>query len=172
MKRIFCTICLLAVCFGFAYAQEKTDAEKMKNDRITNMQLNLKLTPQEAKLFWPAYRQFLDNEIKYHEAYRKNLEKRGIVLKEPGKNKEMIEKLSDKDLSYLQDQKFELRKNMHNLELSFYKKVKTLLTPRHIQDFYNIDEKYKRDMISKRKTEAEKKKAEGPSPVNPGVKRR
>lgn len=171
MKRIFCTICLLAVCFGFAYAQEKTDAEKMKNERIANMQLNLKLTPQEAKLFWPAYRQFLDNEIKYHEAYRLNLEKRGIRLKEHGKNKEMIDKLSDKDLSYLQDQKFELRKNMHNLQLSFYKKIKSILTPRHIQDFYNIDEKFKREMVLKKQNEAEKKSTT-PSQVNPGVKRR
>lgn len=171
MKRIFCTICLLAVCFGFAYAQEKTDAEKMKNERITNMQLNLKLTPQEAKVFWPAYKQFLDNEIKYHEAYRQNLEKRGIRLKEHGKNKEMIDKLSDKDLSYLQDQKFELRKNLHNLELSFYKKIKSILTPRHIQDFYNIDEKFKREMVSKKRSETEKKST-APNQVNPGVKRR
>ena len=171
MKRIFCTICLLAVCFGFAYAQEKTDAEKIKNERITNMQLNLKLTPQEAKVFWPVYKQFLSNEIKYHEAYKQNLEKRGIRLKEHGKNKEMIEKLSDKDLSYLQDQKFELRKNMLNLELSFYKKIKSVLTPRHIQEFYNIDEKFKRDMIAKRKGEAEKKST-APSQVNSGVKRR
>jgi len=171
MKRIFCTICLLAVCFGFAYAQEKKDAETLKNERIANMQLKLKLTPQEANLFWPAYRQFLSNEIKYHEAYRKNLEKRGINLKEPGKNKEMIEKLSDKDLTYLQDQKFELRKNMLNLELSFYKKIKPMLTPRHIQDFYNIDEKYKREMVSKKRAEAEKKSIT-PKQVNPGVKRR
>ena len=171
MKRIFCTICLLAVCFGFAYAQEKTDAEKMKNERIANMQLNLKLSPQEVNMFWPAYRQFLSNEIKYHETYRKNLEKRGIKLKEPGKNKEMIDKLSDKDLSYLQDQKFELRKNMLNLELSFYKKIKTMLTPRHIQDFYNIDEKFKREKVSKKRADAEKKSVT-PSQVNPGVKRR
>jgi len=171
MKRIFCTICLLAVCFGFAYAQEKTDSEKMKKERIRNMQLNLKLTAQESKLFWSAYGQFLDNEIKYHEAYKKNLEKRGIKLKAPGKNKEVIEKLSDKDLAYLQDQKFELRKNMHNLELSFYKKLKSILTPRHIQDFYNIDEKFKREMVSKRKAEAEKKDT-APNQVNGGVKKR
>ena len=171
MKRLFCTICLLAVCFGFAYAQEKTDAEKMKNERITNMQLNLKLTAQESKVFWPEYKKFLNSEIKYHETYKQNLEKRGINLKDHGKNKEMIEKLSDKDLSYLQDQKFELRKNIFNLELSFYKKLKTMLTPRHIQEFYNIDEKFKREMVSKRKGEAEKKSTT-PSQVNGGVKRR
>jgi len=171
MKRIFCTICLLAVCFGLAQAQEKSNTEILKKERIQNMQLNLKLTAEESKVFWPAYKQFLDNEIKCHETYRQNLEKRGIRLNEPGKNKEIIDKLSDKNLSYLQDQKFELRKNMLNLELAFYKKLKTMLTTRHIQDFYQIDEKFKRTMVSKKKIEGEKKST-APSQVNGGVKRR
>ncbi len=171
MRRLFCTICLLAVCLGLAQAQEKADVEKMKKDRMDNMRLNLKLTSEEAKLFWPAYGQFLNSEIKCHETYKQNLSKHGINLKEPGKNKEVIEKLSDKNLTYLQDQKFELRKNLLNLELSFHKKLKTMLTPRHVQDFYQIDEKYKRSMVSKRKSDAEKK-ITAPSQVNGGVKRR
>ena len=173
MKRLFFTICLVAVGLFIAQAQNKVDTEKMRKERIENMRMNLKLTTQEGKTFWSAYDQFLRNEIKLHETFKQNLAKQGIRLNEPGKNKEIIAKLSDKQLTYLQDQKFELRKNILNLEASFYKKLKSMLTPRHIQDFYNIDEKYKRSLVSKKQVEAEKKKATvDPTSVNPGKKKR
>jgi len=172
MKRILFTVCLMAACLVYVQAQVKTDKEKMIKDRVEYMRTNLKLSAAEGKTFWSAYNQYLQNEFKCHETYKQNLAKQGIRLNEPGNNKEIIEKLSDKKLTYLQDQKFELRKNLLSLETNFYKKLKTILTPRHIQDFYNIDEKYKRAMVSKKKMEAEKKTAIDPGSVNAGKKRR
>lgn len=173
MKRLFFTICIIAAGLLYTQAQVKAEPEKILKDRMENMRSNLKLSAVEGKQFWPAYEQFLRDEIKCHETYKKNLEKQGIRLNEPGKNKEIIEKLSDKQLTYLQDQRFELRKNLLNLENNFYKKMKTMLTPRHIQDFYNIDKKYKRALIAKKTTKEEPKATTAdPSPVNPGKKRR
>lgn len=172
MKRLLSTICLLAICFGLTQAQTKVDSEKMIKERVENMRANLKLSSAEAKAFYPAYEQFLRNEIKCHETYKQNLAKKGIKLNAPGQNKEIIESLKDDQLSYLQDQKFELRKNILNMETSFYKKLKTMLTPRHIQNFYNIDDKYKRQIIAKRQSENSEKKAIDPSSVNSGKKRR
>ncbi|MCR4681269.1 MAG: hypothetical protein K5636_06640 [Bacteroidales bacterium] len=172
MKRLLSTICLLAICFGLTQAQTKVDSEKMIKERVENMRANLKLSSAEAKAFYPAYEQFLRNEIKCHETYKQNLAKKGIKLNAPGQNKEIIESLKDDQLSYLQDQKFELRKSILNMETSFYKKLKTMLTPRHIQNFYNIDDKYKRQIIAKRQSEKSEKKAIDPSSVNSGKKRR
>lgn len=172
MKRLLSTICLLAICFGLTQAQPKVDSEKMIKGRVENMRANLKLSSAEAKAFYPAYEQFLRNEIKCHETYKQNLAKKGIKLNAPGQNKEIIESLKDDQLSYLQDQKFELRKSILNMETSFHKKLKTMLTPRHIQNFYNIDDKYKRQIIAKRQSENSEKKAIDPSSVNSGKKRR
>ena len=172
MKRLLSTVCLLALCFGLVQAQTKTDPEKLIKERMDNMRSNLKLSTAEAKAFYPAYEQFLKNEIKCHETYKQNLAKQNIKLNSPGSNKEIIETLSDKQLSYLQDQKFELRKSILTQETNFYKKLKTMLTPRHIQNFYNIDEKYKRSMVSKKKAEASEKKEINPASVNGGKKRR
>ena len=172
MKRLLSTICLLAICFGLTQAQTKVDSEKMIKERVENMRANLKLSSAEAKAFYPAYEQFLRNEIKCHETYKQNLAKKGIKLNAPGQNKEIIESLKDDQLSYLQDQKFELRKSILNMETSFYKKLKTMLTPRHIHNFYNIDDKYKRQIIAKRQSENSEKKAIDPSSVNSGKKRR
>jgi hypothetical protein len=101
-------------------------------------------------------------------SYRKNLEKQGIKLGSPGTNKEIIDKLTDKQLSYLQDQKFELRKTLLTLETTYYKKYKNILTPKHIQELYNLEYKYKREMTQKKK-EAKK---DTTGPVNTGKKKR
>ena len=78
MKRLFFTICLVAVGLFIAQAQNKVDTEKMRKERIENMRMNLKLTTQEGKTFWSAYDQFLRNEIKLHETFKQNLAKQGI----------------------------------------------------------------------------------------------
>ena len=100
--------------------------------------------------------------------YRKNLEKQGIKLGAPGTNKEIIENLTDKQLTYLQDQKFELRKTLLNLETTYYKKYKSILTPKHIHDLYNLEYKYKRGLTQKKK-EANK---DTTGPVTTGKKKR
>ena len=169
MKRIFALALIFAASILFIQAQEKPDANKIVKERMSNMKTNLKLTAAEGKVFWTAYEQFLRSEVKIQETYRSNLEKQGIRLNAPGQNKDVIAKLSDKQLLYLQDQKFELRKNMLNLETTFYKKIKGTLTPRHIQDFYNLDQKCKRCMVDKQKSCSTESQT---GPVNAGKKRR
>jgi len=168
MKRIAFAICLVALCLGSLFAQEKPDTEKMIKERIANMRANLKLNANESKTFWTAYEQFLRSEIKYHETYRTNLEKKGIKSC-PGCTSS-CESMSDAQLTYMRDQRFELRKNLLTLETNFYKKLKTMLTPRHINDFYNIDEKFKRSKVSQKSCSS--KSSSAPAPVNGGKKKR
>ena len=115
--------------------------------------------------------QYLKDERAIMDNYRKNLEKQGIKLGAPGTNKEMVEKLSDKQLTYLQDQKFDMRKKMLDLEYSYYKKFKTMLTPQTLQKLYNLEYKYKRTLTAKTKDE-KKKKTEEVGTVNTGKKKR
>ena len=75
MKRIFIIAALLTFGVVAAFAQEKLDANKMIQNRVSYMKGALKLSAAESKAFWPAYEQFLRNEIKLHETYRKNIEK-------------------------------------------------------------------------------------------------
>jgi transposase len=169
MKRLFVLVCLLAAFSFSIQAQEKEDGNKIVKARMENMRNKLKLTSAESKVFWTAYEQYLRSEVKAFETYKTNLSKRGIKLNSVGQNKEVIERLNDSQLTYLHDQKFELRKNLLNLESGFYKKIKGTLTPRHIQEFFDIDEKFKRDMASKKKAAPEEKPV---GPINSGVRRR
>lgn len=140
----------------------------MVKERLNYMRTNLTLSGSENQNFWKVYEEYLNAELKAMDTYRKNLEKQGIKLGASGTNKEIIDKLNDKQLTYLQDQKFELRKNLLNLENSYYKKYKAILSPKTIQNFYNLEYRYKKTLTSKKK----EVKKEDAGPVNTGKKKR
>lgn len=149
------------------FAQEKSPAVMVK-ERLNYMRANLTLSATENQSFWKVYEEYLQAELKAMDTYRKNLEKQGIKLGIPGTNKEIIANLTDKQLSYLQDQKFELRKNLLNLETTYYKKYKTILSPRTLQNLYDTEYKYKKSLTSKKQD----MKKEPAGPVNAGKKKR
>jgi len=155
MKRLFIIAAIFTFGMFAAFAQEKPDVNKMVQTRVSYMKNNLKLSATESKAFWPAYEQFLRSEIKLHEAYRTNIEKKGIKANCPNcptcdENKSCDE-LTNEQITYLFDQKFELKKNMLNLETNFYKKIKAILTPKNLQEFYKKDERFKRNMTASNK---------------------
>ena len=168
MKKLWILLLVAALCASTSlFAQEK-NPKTMIQERLTFMKSNLTLSGQENQSFWKVYEEYLNAEMKIMTTYRKNLEKQGIKLGAPGTNKEAITKLNDKQLTYLQDQKFEMRKNLLNLETSYYKKFKTILKPHTIQNMYDLEYKFKKTMTNKKKEE----KKQDPVFVNPGKKKR
>lgn len=170
MKRVLITLTVMALCATTALYAQESNAKTMIQKRIAYMKEHVQLSSKETQSFWKVYEEYLNAEAKAMETYRKNLEKQEIKLGAPGTNKEVIDKLSDKQITYLQDQKFELRKTLLNLETTYYKKYKAILTPRHLQDLYNAEYQYKRLLTAKKK-EA-KNKEEISAPVNAGKKKR
>ena len=168
MKKQWILLIVAALCVSTSlFAQEKSP-KTMVQERLAYIQKNLTLSGKENQSFWKVYEEYLNAEMKIMTNYRKNLEKQGIKLGAPGTNKEMIAKLNDKQLTYLQDQKFEMRKNILNLETSYYKKYKAILNPHTIQKLYDLEYKYKKTMTEKKK---EVKKDEQMF-INPGKKKR
>ncbi len=133
-----------------AQEKEKPDVNKMVEGRVDNMKSQLNLTDAESKTFWTAYEQYLQSEVKYHGTFVSNLEKKGIKGCCPN-CPSGCDDLTDTQITYLYDQKLELRKDLLNLESSFHKNIKSILTPKHLQEFYKIDERYKRGFIDKGK---------------------
>jgi lipopolysaccharide export LptBFGC system permease protein LptF len=149
MKKILLTLTLVLCGVWIASAQNPTtDVEKKIQNRVAFMKEHLKLNATEAKTFWAEYEKYLRSEINYHETFRKNLESKKI--KYDPRNKESIESVSSDQITYMMDQKMELKKNLSALEASFYKKIKTILTPRHLFDFYTYDEQFKRNAIAQK----------------------
>ena len=169
MKKTWITLIVLAMCATTTLFAQERNPKQMVQDRIAYMKANVPMSGKETQNFWPVYEEFLKAEMKAMDSYRKNLEKQGIKLGAPGTDKEIIEKLDDKQLTYLQDQKFELRKNLLTIETNYHKKFKAILTPQHLQDLYNKEYTYKKQLTNKKK---EAKKSEPTGPVNAGKKKR
>lgn len=149
MKRIFIFIALVALSITISFAQEKPDANKMVQERLMNMKNKLKLDANESKVFWQSYEQYVRAEIKAHATFKTNLEKQGIKHNCPNcAGNENVE-MTDAQIKYFYDQKFELRKKLLDNDLAFHKKVKTILSPKHMQSFYKIDEQFKRNLAKK-----------------------
>ncbi len=168
MRKLWITLIMVLIGASTALFAQVKNPQTMIQNRIAYMQENVELSGKESQTFWKVYEEYLKAEMRVMDTYRKNLEKREIKLGAPGSNKELIAKLSDSQLSYLQDQKFELRKNLLNLETTYYKKFKTILTPRHLQNLYDQEYKYKKGLTAK-KQEVKKDDA---GPVNTGKKKR
>lgn len=168
MKKLWILLLVAILSTASTLSAQESNPKTMIQTRLTYMQKNLTLSGQENQTFWKVYEEYLNAEMKTMTTYRKNLEKQGIKLGAPGTNKEIIEKLSDKQLTYLQDQKFEMRKNILNLEATYHKKFKTILKPHTLQKLYDLEYKYKKTMAEKKK-EAKK---EEPLFINQGKKKR
>lgn len=151
MKKLwFCLIIMALGATTALFAQEKSAKTRIQ-ERIAYMKEHVQLSGRESQTFWTVYEEYLNKEMGAMDKYRKDLEKQGIKLGTPGTNKEVIAKLTDKQLTYLQDRKFELRKTLLDLEVSYYKKYKAILTPRHLQDLYNAEYTYKKEMTKKKR---------------------
>ena len=168
MKRLWILLLVTALGATCTLSAQEKNPKVMAQERLAYMRKNLTLSGQENQNFWKVYEEFLNAEMKAMDTYRKNIEKQGIKLGAPGTNKEIIAKLSDKQITYLQDQKFEMRKNLLNIEVTYHKKFKTILKPHTLQKLYDLEYQYKRMMT---KTKKEPKKEE-PVYVNPGKKKR
>jgi len=168
MKKLLITLMVLAIgSTSILFAQENK-SQTMAQARIEYMKKNLTLSDKEAQTFWKVYEEFLDEEFKIMDAYRNDLEKQGIKLGPSGTNKEAIANMSDKQLNYMQDKKFELRQKLLTNETNYYKKFKAILTARNIQNLYNAEYNFKKLLTTKRQ-ELQK---EATGPVNGGKKKR
>lgn len=166
MKRVIIVFSIILVGLSTTFAQ-KPDANKMIQDRVSFMKNNLKLTAAESKTFWNAYEQYVRSEVKCFETYRSNLEKKGIKKGCPDcDGKSACDNLTDEQITYMFDQKFELRKNILNLETNFHKRIKGILSAKHLQEFYKNEEKYKRSLV-KNKSAATTAKNPVATPTKP-----
>ncbi|MCR4964597.1 MAG: hypothetical protein K6A41_02960 [Bacteroidales bacterium] len=164
MKKILLALTMILCGVWAVNAQSPVpDKEQMVKSRVTFMKEHLKLNPTEAKTFWAEYEKYIRSEINYHDTFRKSLESKKI--KYDFRNKESIENVPSDMISYMMDQKMELKKNLNTLESNFYKKIKAILTPRHLFDFYNYEEQFKRNVVSKSKSAAATQKSTQSSSV-------
>jgi hypothetical protein len=148
MKKYFFLILLLMPAHSWAQRPPKAD-EKIESLKIGFLTERLKLTPEEAKVFWPVYNQFQDELEKVRKQRREGL--RNMPEEISGMSDKEIEKIVDNEIGYRQGELDVLKK--------YHPQFKQVLPIRKVARLYKAEEDFKRrllELIKEKKTERRK----------------
>lgn len=134
MKKYFSFLFLL-ISF-MSYAQQRPD-EKIESLKIAFLTERLKLTPEEAKVFWPVYNQFQDELEKVRRQRRES-------FRNP---QESLDNISDKDLEKMVDNEVVFRQNELDVLKRFHPQFKQVLPIRKVAMLYQAEEGFKRKLL-------------------------
>lgn len=109
--KIFAAIKLLALAIWMLYfsinlsAQDKESIDKIERARVTYINEQLKLTPEQAEKFWPLYREYADRRKGLQDEFRNAVQNLGPDATEDDKKRviEMGTQLKQRGLDMERD---------------------------------------------------------------------
>lgn len=135
--RLLLIIVLLIPAVSHAQRGEKRDEIKaMRAEFITR---EIKLTPEQAEVFWPIYYAHDDK----HKAIRKEM--RSMRPDKP------VDELSDEEALALIDKRIEIDEKRLNIDKEFIAELKKILNPQQIIGLHHAEEKFKKELLRKLK---------------------
>ena len=146
MKKYFAFL-IFALFPVLLFAQQPK--EKLESLKIGFITERLKLSPEEAKVFWPVYNQYQDELEKIRKQRRE-------TFRNPS---ETFDNLNDVELEKMVDNEIVFRQNELDIMKKYYQKFKQVLPVRKVALLYKTEEDFKRkllEMIRERKAERRK----------------
>lgn len=143
IKPIFIALLLALFSSLLLRAQGVDDAadkkDKIEAFKVSFLTQKLKLSPEEARIFWPVYNQYQD-EL---ENVRKNWKRESTSFKGS------IETMSDKEIEKLVDGEIVFRQNEMDVKKKFHLQLKKVLPLRKLALLYRAEEDFKRELLKK-----------------------
>jgi len=135
MLSRFLVIGLVVLAFAPAYAQVETEIAteraQLQSDRQAIVAANLPLTEEQAKAFWPLYRE-----------YRGEIQKLGDQLVDLIKGYATnYGAVSDEQAATMLDEMLTLQKNQLKVKSGWVSKFGKVLPPKTVARFYQIENK-------------------------------
>ncbi|TKC07035.1 hypothetical protein [Pedobacter frigoris] len=142
MKHIIIITLFFSLPF-FALAQRPGGdrGEEIEAYKIAFLTQKLDLSPEEAKIFWPIYTSWQ----KQQSDLRKERQQKMISFRKISE----IENLSDSEVQALIQNDFAMRQRELNLDVIYYRKLKTSLPIKIVGKFYRAQEAFKRELLNK-----------------------
>lgn len=132
IKYIFLIMCLV-ISRNLAAQSNK---EKIQDLRVTIVAREVKLTPQEAKIFWPVYNEWQDKL----DALKQN-------RKEFKKVRENPESFTDKEVEAYLSSELYVRQKEAELFKEYNDKLKRILPLKKVALVYRAEEEFKKELI-------------------------
>jgi hypothetical protein len=124
------------------YAQGKQHGDQRKNieaQRIAYITQELKLTPDEAKVFWPVYNEY---EAKRHELKKS--------FRESGDNhKTDLDKLTEKEANQILDNQLVEAQKFLDLRKEYHAKFKSVLPAVKVLKLYDAEREFQKILMDK-----------------------
>ena len=149
--KYFALLFLFITSAGFAQDQQKPVREKVEAMKIGFLTERLKLTPEEAKVFWPVYNKYSDELEALRKTRRENL----INAK---KN---FDEMTDKEVEKVIDDQIASRQSELDLLKKYHPQFKQVLPVKKVAKLYRAEEDFKGkllDMIQERREGKEDRK--------------
>jgi hypothetical protein len=138
-KQLLFAVTLLLIILQIPVTAQDKPSDKIKSIKIAYITERLKLTPQEAEVFWPVYNDFENQKSELHRN-RKNLTSQFI------KNEE---NLSDAEITNMLDELMKYYKTESDLQIQFDKKIREILPPAKVMKLNIAEVQFRNYLINK-----------------------
>jgi hypothetical protein len=125
--------------YNFQHKDQGDQREKMEAQRIAFITQELKLTPDEAKAFWPVYNEY---DAKRHEL-KKSFRQSGDY------HKADIDKLTEKEATQILDNQIIEAQKFLDLRKEYHAKFKSVLPAVKILKLYDAERQFQKMLMDK-----------------------
>ena len=141
MKNLMLFVVLLCAT-QFAFAQ-RPDAQRNEIEayKTTYLTEKLELTPAEAKIFWPIYKNWQNEQMQL----RKERGQKMISFRKTDE----IENLSDQQVQALIVNELNIKQKALNIEKKYYNQLKSSLPIKVVGKYYRAQETFKKELLNR-----------------------
>lgn len=136
MKKYY-LILLCIFCITSLYAQ-RDRREVIEAQKVAFFTRNLKLSPEEARLFWPLYDEFTGKRDQI-------VRKRNTLTQDAGNR---LERMTEKELEELGDELVNTDLKEAQLRAEYHKKFKEVLPPSKVVRLYYTENRFKNFLLN------------------------
>jgi hypothetical protein len=140
MKHLIIVMLFLLPTISMAQRGGERNNE-IESYRIAYLTQKLDLTAEEAKVFWPIYNDWQNEQ----RALRKERAQKMISFRKITE----IEELSDTEIQALITNDFSFKQRDLNLDKKYYYKLKSSLPIKIVGKYYRAQEAFKRELLAK-----------------------
>jgi len=136
MKKYY-LILLCIFCISSLYAQ-RDRREVIEAQKVAFFTRSLKLSPDEARLFWPIYDEFTGKRDQI-------VRKRNTLTQDAGNR---LERMTEKELEELGDELVNTDLKEAQLRAEYHKKFKEVLPPSKVVRLYYTENRFKNYLLN------------------------
>ncbi len=140
MKQLMLFVLLISIG-SVASAQQNNDRrDEIESYKIAYLTQKMDLTPEEAKVFWPIYKNWQNEQMTIRKERAQNMN-----------SYRRIDDLSDAEVQKLIANELNIKQRSLNIEKKYYNQLKSSLPIKTIGKYYRAQETFKKELLNRYK---------------------